>query len=95
MENIDTDANAMLNEELEALEKKIMLIGTADIEKFKEFMDRLKAIQSSTIGMSKKDFDNVKFSIIQNLTKLQFDFNSYMDGTETTDIGTKQVSGKS
>ena len=40
--------------------------------------DRLKAIQNSTIGMSKSDFDSAKYSIINDLTKLQFDFNSYM-----------------
>ena len=58
-------------------------------------MDRLKAIQNSTIGMSKSDFDSAKFAVINDLTKLQFDFNSYMDGTETNDTMTTPVSGKS
>ena len=89
------DANAILNEDLEALERKIMLIGTSDREKYNEFMNRLKAIQNSTIGMSKSDFDSAKYSIINDLTKLQFDFNSYMDGTETNDTMTTPVSGKS
>ena len=89
------DANAILNEDLEALERKIMLIGTSDREKYNEFMNRLKAIQNSTIGMSKTDFDSAKYSIINDLTKLQFDFNSYMDGTETNDTMTNPVSGKS
>ena len=89
------DANSILNADLEELERKIKLIGTSDREKFREFMDRLKAIQNSTIGMSKSDFDSAKFTVINDLTKLQFDFNSYMDGTETNDTMTKQVSGKS
>lgn len=89
------DANALLNEDLEVLERKIMLIGTADREMFKEFMNRLKAIQNSTIGMSKSEFDSAKFSVIDDLTKLQVDFDSYMDGTESNDIMTKKVSGKS
>lgn len=89
------DANALLNEDLETLERKIMLIGTADRERFKEFMSRLKVIQNSTIGMSKSEFDTAKFSIIDDLTKLQVDFDSYMDGSEMNDTMTKQVSGKS
>ena len=48
------DANSILNADLEELERKIKLIGTSDREKFREFMDRLKAIQNSTIGMSKR-----------------------------------------
>ena len=89
------DANSILNTDLEELERKIKLIGTSDREKFREFMDRLKAIQNSTIGMSKSDFDSAKFTVINDLTKLQFEFDSYMDGTETNDTMTKQVSGKS
>lgn len=87
------DANGILNEDLEALERKIMLIGT-DSEKYKEFLNRLKAIQNSTLGMTRSDFNDAKFSVINDLTKLQFDFDSYMDGTEPNDTMTKSVSGK-
>lgn len=88
------DANGILNNDLEELERKIRLIGTSDPERYKEFMDRLKDIQNSTLGMTRSDFGDAKYSVINVLTKLQFDFDSYMDGTEASDTMTKPVAGK-
>lgn len=94
MEAEPRDANTILNSDLESLERKIKLIGTSDPEKYKEFMDRLKAIQDSTLGMTRSEFDSAKFSVIDALTALQFEFDGYMNGTDFNNMHEKVESGK-
>ena len=84
----------ILNEDLENLEKKIMLIGTADPEKYQEFLRRLKEIQESTLGMTTSNFHDAKYNIIKTLTALQLDFDDYMNGTEQNSMMSKSEPGK-
>lgn len=88
------NTNNILNQDLELFEKKIKLIGLSDPEKYKEFLDRLKDIQNFALGMTKNEFNDAKYSIIDDFTKLQFDFDNYMTGSQTNSTIYKTESGK-
>ena len=83
-----------INQNLESIEKRILLIALSDPEKYSEFSSRLSKIQESFIGLSDLRLETQKISLIGEISKLEDDFSAYMDGYDQNDITSLVTKGK-
>ena len=79
-------AKQTLNEDLENFEKKLSMIALSDPEKYKEFSERLDAVQNNLIGISEIELERTKADVVASVVRLQSDFDAYMNGNNVPTI---------
>ena len=83
-----------INQNLETIEKRLLLIALSDPEKYAEFSSRLTNLQDTFIGLSDLDLERQKASLIGAISILEDDFSSYMEGYDQNDIESLITTGK-
>lgn len=74
----------VLNKDLQDLESEISLIAVSDSEKYEEFKLRLNKVRESLFGLNELEFEKKKNSVIEEITNIQLDYDSYMDDVDVS-----------
>ena len=91
---MEVSTKQTINQNLENIEKKLLMIALSDPQKYAEFSSRLTKLQDTFIGLSDLDLERQKASLIGAISILEDDFSSYMEGYDQNDIEALVTKGK-
>ncbi len=91
---MEVSTKQIINQNLETIEKKLLMIALSDPEKYAEFSSRLTKLQETFIGLSELDLERQKASLVGAISILEDDFSSYMEGYDQNDIASLVANGK-